>query len=194
MRITNRSLLAGLVASSTIACSVATTSGTDFDPSLDLGRYSAFGWDEEAIIGTSDVRLDNNPFFRDRLFEAVARELSSRGILRDDDSPEMLIHYHVTVEDHIDVFETDPDLSDPRSEYGPGTEVIQYERGTVFLHFIDAATDQTLWVGWAQGDIGPALTESIKMREWVDEAVGMMLEDLPILTVPRENRGAGEDP
>ena len=185
MRVLNWSLLAAGVALSTTACSVATTSGTDFDPSLDLGRYSTFGWDEEAIPLTSDVRLENNPFFRDRLFEAVAREMNERGIRRDEASPELLAHYHVSIEDHIDVFEREPGYDNPDSEYGPGTDVIQYEQGTVVLHFVDAATDETLWVGWVQGDIGPALKTSIKMREWVDDAVGKMFKDFPVLTVPR---------
>jgi hypothetical protein len=185
MRIANWSLLAAGAALSITACGVATTVGTDFDPSLDLGRYSTFGWDEEAIPQARDVRLENNPFFRDRLFEAVARELSERGIRRDEASPELLAHYHVSVEDHVEVFEVDPQLNDVRSEYGPGTDVIQYEQGTVVLHFIDAATEETLWVGWAQGDIGPALTASIKMREWVDGAVAKMFKDFPVLTVPR---------
>ena len=66
------------------------------------------------------------------------------------------------------VFAKDPEWNDPRSEYGPGTEVVQYERGTFVLHFVDAATNADLWFGWDRGDIGPALTNSAEMRDWVE--------------------------
>jgi hypothetical protein len=114
--------------------------------------------------------------------------LGERGIRRDEASPELLVHYHVSVEDHVGVFEARGRPVDPRlptPEYTPGTEVIQYEQGTVVIHFLDAGTDETLWVGWVQGDVGPALTTSEKMREWVDGAVAKMFEDFPVLPVPR---------
>jgi hypothetical protein len=166
MRTANWSLLAAGVALSTTTCGVATTAGTDFDPSLDLGRYSTFGWDEDVVPQARDAHLENNPFFRDRLFWAVARELSERGICRDEASPELLVHYHISVEDHVDVLgargrPVDPRL--PTPEYTPGTEVNQNEQGTVILHFVDAVTDETLWIGWVHGDIGPALTDSERM-------------------------------
>jgi hypothetical protein len=179
MRIANWSPLAAGVALSTTACGVATTVGIDFDPSLDMGRYSTFGWDEDALPQTSDVPLKNNPFFREGLFEAVARELSERGIRRDEASPELVAHYHVSVGDHIEVFEAlgRPVIGDPTPGYTAGTEVTQYEQGTVVLHFVDAGTDET---GWVQGDTGTALTSSTKMREWVDDAVTKMFQDFPV--------------
>jgi len=149
---------------------------------LDFGRYATFAWDEEAIPTTKDVRLANNPSFKDRLFEAVEREMNFGGIRLEEASPQLLAHYHVSVVDHIDVFEASPQWYDPRSEYGVGTDIIQYEQGTIVVHIVDAATEETLWVGWAQGDIGPALLRAINMREWVDEVVELMFEDFPVLT------------
>jgi hypothetical protein len=181
MRVANWRLLAVGVALSTTACAIATTAGADYRPGLDFGIYSSFGWDETAVAHEGDVRLENNPFVQDRLFEAVERQLATRGIHRDESSPELLVHYHLSVLDHIEVFEKDPQWDDPRSEYGPGTEVSQYEQGTFVLHFVDAETKADLWFGWARGDIGPALTNSEKMREWVDEAVELILEDFPLL-------------
>ena len=72
------------------------------------------------------------------------------------------MHYHLSVVDHIEVFAKDPQWNDPRSEYGPGTDVVQYEQGTFVLHFVEAETNEDLWFAWAQGGIGPALTNSEK--------------------------------
>jgi hypothetical protein len=181
MRVANWRLLAVAVALSTTACGIATTAGADYRPGLDFGIYSTFGWGETAVPRTGDLRLENNPFFEDRLFEAMERELSMRGIRHAESSPELLVHYHLAVMDHIEVFEANPQSGYPTSEYGDGTEVVQYEQGTFVLHFVDAETHEDLWFGWARGDIGPALTNSEKMREWVDEAVALILEDFPLL-------------
>jgi hypothetical protein len=181
MRIAKWSFLAVGVALSTTACGIATTVGAAYKPGLDLGIYSTFGWDEAAIARGDDLRLENNPFFEDRLYEAVRRELSTRGIHRDESSPELLVHYHLSVADHSEVHEANPDSGYPTSQYPTGTNVFQYEQGVFILHFRDAETNEDLWFGWARGDIGPALTDPEKMREWVDEAVGLILGDFPLL-------------
>ena len=82
---------------------------------------------------------------------------------------------------HIEVYESNPDSGYPTSDYDAGTNVVRYEQGVFILHFRDAETNEDLWFGWARGDIGPALSNSEKMREWVDEAVGLILEDFPLL-------------
>lgn len=182
MRVARWSFLAVGVALSTTACAPGMIANSDYETGLDFGRYSTFGWDEDAIRETGDVRIQNNPFFQDRLFEAVARELSARGIRRDESSPDLLVHYHLSVMDHIDIYERDPQSGYPDSEYGAGTNIVQYEQGTFIVHFVDAETEENLWIGWAQGKIESALNDSEKMREWVDEAVAMMFEDFPVLT------------
>jgi hypothetical protein len=189
MRFAKWILLAAGVSLGTTACGIATTVGADYDPTLDLGRYPTFAWDESAIIRTDDVRLENNPFFEERLFEAVEQALSEKEISYNESSPDLLVHYHLSVRDHIEVVATDPQFGDPPSEYGEGTEVLQYDQGTFVLHFVDAATDEDLWVGWAQGDIGAALKDSMKMREWVEDAVTKMLKDFPVQTIPTGTRG-----
>jgi hypothetical protein len=156
--------------------------GADFVPDLDLGRYRTFGLDEAAITRTGDVRLEQDPYFEDRLLEAIGRELSTRGIRRDESSPEMVVHFHLTVEDHIEVYDVDPPSGSPVSTVGLGTGVHQYDRGTFVVHFEDPETHEYVWVGWAEGDIGRALTGSEEMREWVDEAVEMMFGHLPVPT------------
>lgn len=180
MRVASWIFLGIGLALSTTVCGIAMRAGADFDPDLDLGRYRTFAMDEEAISESGDARLADNPFFQARLVRAIERELSTRGIGRDESSPEMMVHYHLTVEDHIEVFEADPQSGLPASEYGVGTNVRQYEEGTFVVHFEDPATHQYVWVGWAQGDIERALTGPETMREWVDEAVAMMFEHLPI--------------
>ena len=188
MRNVNWRLLAAAVALGAPACGIATTVGADYDPTLDFGRYPTFAWDESAIIRADDVRLENNPFFEERLFEAVEREMNRRGIFLTESSPDLLAHYHLSVTNHVEVFGADPEFGAPPAAYGEGTDVIQYKEGIFVLHFLDADTEKNLWLGWAQGNIGPALKDSVKMRKWVEEAVEKMFKDFPLLTIPRGPR------
>ena len=182
VRVANCILLGLVLVLSTAACGVPMRAGADFVPDLDMGRYRTFGFDEAAISRTGDVRLEQNPYFEDRLVEAIERELSARGIRRDESSPEMMVHFHLTVEDHLEVYNADPASGSPVSDVGVGAEILQYEQGTFVVHFEDSGTHDYVWVGWAAGDIGDALTGSEEMRRWVDEAVASMFEHLPVLT------------
>lgn len=162
-------------------CGIATTAGADYQPDADFGSYTTYGWDEGAIRRTGDMRLENNPFFERDLFAAINEQLGERGIREDEENPQVLVHYHLSVEDHIEVYEADPQSGYPApSEYGPGTEVVQYQEGVFIIHFVDAQTRDDLWVGWARGDIGGALTDAEKMRDWVDDAVEKMFRDFPV--------------
>ena len=91
----------------------------------------------------------------------------------------MLVRHGISVTEHIEVFGVDP-ASGISSEYGPGTQVIQYEQGFLSVEISEAETGETLWVGWAQGDIGPALMDPETRWEWIDEAVELMFNAFPI--------------
>lgn len=180
MRVVMWTILGAALISGASACGVATTAGADFTPGVEFGPYGTYAWDEDAIRRGGDVRLENNPFFEDALYGALEGELGARGINRAQADPELLVHYHLAVEDHIEVYESDPQSGYPAAEYGPGTEVVQYQQGTFVVHFVDAETGEDLWIGWAQGDIGNALESNSEMQQWVDDAVSRMFRDFPM--------------
>ncbi len=163
-------------------CGVATSAGADYQAGLDFGRFETFDWDESAIRRGGDVRLENSPFFEDALFDAIQQELANRGIRRAETSPQLLVHYHLSVQDHIEVYEANPESNYPNSEFGGGTTVVQYEEGVFVVHFVDASRDEDLWIGWARGNIGPAMADAGEMRTWVGQAVARMFEDFPVTT------------
>jgi hypothetical protein len=162
-------------------CGTGIAAGADFRPGTTFSGYTTFAWDDDAIRRGGDVRLENNPYFEEHLFAAVAAELSARGIREADTNPDVLAHYHLSVEDHIEVYEANPESGYPAPPPGtpPGTQVVQFQEGTFVLHFVNARTGDNLWIGWAQGEIGPALASSAAMQEWVNEAVAKMFELFP---------------
>ena len=164
----------------TAACGgVPLTAGADIEPGYDFTGYTSYVWDEPDARPTGDPRLDDNPFFMHRLHAAIHWELATRGIAYDPEDPALKVHHHASVRDRVDVYEADVGAG-YTSEYGQGTQVIQYEEGTFLVDIADARTNEIVWRGWAQLDLGPALDDPMVMRDQIDRAIRMMFESFPI--------------
>jgi len=171
-----------LVALAPAACSVALQAGSDFTHDADISSYRTFAWGEADALPTGDPRLDNNPFFQERVRGAVEKEMATRGFVLDPDAPDLLIHYHASVRDRVDVFETDSQYGYDSSAYGAGTQVVQYEEGTLLVDIAEAESMRVIWRGWAQRDIEAALADRDEMDRQIGEAVTQMFLEFPAST------------
>lgn len=159
------------------ACGPSVNSGSHMPTPIDVSGRPTFRWDQTSDVVVGDRRLEGNPFFEDRLHETVAWHLALRGIRPlVDGSPTFLVHHHLTLDNHVYIDEIMDDAGVTRVEQYP------YERGSVTVHMIDADTRSTVWVGWAEANIEPALKSPEAMRRWVDEIVAAMFAKWPIPT------------
>ena len=176
-------LTLGAAAFLSAACSsVPMRAGADFEPGYDFAQYASYTWDEPDDRPTGDPRLDNNPFFMHRLHSAIHWELATRGIQYgrgEGIGAALTVHHHASVRDRVEVFEAEREGAYD-SEYGEGTQVLQYEEATFLVDIADARTGDIVWRGWAQLDLGRALTDPEAMRDQIDEAARRMFESFPI--------------
>lgn len=143
----------------------------------DLGRFRTYDWGPAAARSTGDPRLDSNPFFDRRVRDRVEEALARRGFEKaDEDAPDLLVHYHASVTQKIDVRELDQGYAytadDDRRPY-------VYDEGTLFVDLIDPRTNTLVWRGWAEGSIAGAIDDQDWMEARVDEAVARIMERLP---------------
>ncbi|KPJ82586.1 MAG: hypothetical protein AMS19_07110 [Gemmatimonas sp. SG8_23] len=168
-------LVAALTAA---ACGLGIVAGADFSPGADVARYSSFEWDEPDDRPVGDPRLEENPFFEQRLHAAVAVELAEYGIREGADGPRLIVHHHVTVRDRVDVYEAD--VREGYSATGrESPQVVEFSEGTILVDIADAETKTVLWRGWAQFDITRALANPEVMERAIQEAIGKMFEHFP---------------
>lgn len=160
-------------------CAVAIQGGADFRPGTDLSSHGTFTWGEPDELPTGDPRLDNNPFFVERLHEAIESELALRGIRFTEGEADLLVHHHASVRSRVEVFEVDRSAGYQAGDYGPESDVFEYEEGTFLVDIADGESRDILWRGWAQADIEAALTNPDKMAELVAEAVAKMFDEFP---------------
>lgn len=180
----------GLLAAPLIAmgCGVPIRAGADFRLGREFGQYTSFAWDEPEEHPTGDPRLDNSPFFQQRVHSAVQWEFTTRGIRligEGDNDVEtggpartLAVHHHTSVQDHVEAYEADPDVDE--------AQVTVYQEATFIVGLVDAETGELVWSGWARVDVDKALSDPEVMRRQVDAAVTEMFESFPV----REGRVA----
>jgi hypothetical protein len=147
---------------------------------LDVTRYRTFDWGPADALPTGDPRLDKDPFFKDHVEGAVEKQMTLKGFERAaaPASADLLIHYHASIDERIDVNKVD-------SRYGYcygedcGVAIFEYEAGTLVLDIVDTRTNRVIWRGWAQDSVEGVLGNQDRMARKIDEAVRRMFERFP---------------
>jgi hypothetical protein len=147
------------------------------EPGFDLTRYQTYGFAPADRFSTGDPRLDNNPFVQERVRASVERELAARGFeLSTSGAPDLLIHYHASVAQRIDVSQLDRKHGyQEDDERRPSV----YEAGTFVLDFVDVRTNRLVWRGWAEDSVDGLIDNQDWLEKKIDEAVTRILETLP---------------
>jgi hypothetical protein len=140
----------------------------------DFTRYRTYTWAPDDELVTGDPRLDNNPFFLERLQADVDAQLAARGFEKiTAGTPELLLHYHVRIDQQLDA-----NNADQKYGYYDNCEPYVYDAGTILLDFVDARTRKLVWRGWAEGTMEGFIDNQDWMEERIDEAVTRILARL----------------
>ena len=121
------------------------TVSSHVDRGINFARYRTYDWGPADALPTGDPRLDKNPFFKDHVEGAVEKQLAARGLqMSTSGTPDLLIHYHASINQRIDV-----NRLDRRYGYCYGvdcpSDVIEYEAGTLVLDIVDSRTNRVIW-------------------------------------------------
>jgi len=153
-----------------VGCGSTSKVFTDYDKSANLDQYQTFGW-----LTQTEIEERNNPLYYNELNDkrikfAVGEQMESRNY-RFSENPELLIHYHIIINDRTML------RTDPYGYYGPywmTTEVTMYEyrEGTLIVDFMDAATNSLVWRGWVTNFLKNS--DPQKMEKSMNDAVNMI--------------------
>jgi hypothetical protein len=166
-----------LTAGALLLAGCASMNVSSYSPrGVDLQRYSTYTWAAPDRLSTGDPRLDNNPFFQQRLQASVDRALAARGFGQQAAMPDLIVHYHASVTQRIDLNGVDREFAQCDS---PECQPVAYESGTIVLDLVDTATARLVWRGWATGSLEGAIDNQDFLEQRIDEAVGRIMERLP---------------
>jgi len=150
---------------------------TDFDREYNIRNYPTYTWAEDIELEVKNNPLYYNELTDKRIKNAVNDQLNVKGYRLTTESPDLILHYHIVVEDRTEI------QSDPYGYYGPywmrtRTYSYQYKLGTLIIDFMDAQNKNLIWRGWAVSvldqDFNPDKNE-VRIRT----AVTDILEKLP---------------
>ena len=172
-----RTLIFIVMAAVASGCATLTVS-SHIERNVNFVDYVTYDWGPPDNLPVGDPRLDNNPFFRDRLMGVVERQLAAKGYERAlTGEPDLLVHYHASVNQKLDVYE-----ADSRYGYCYGnceSQIVEYEQGTLVVDIVDAKTSKVVWRGWAQEAMNGIIDNQDRLDKQVDESVTKMMVFLP---------------
>jgi hypothetical protein len=159
-------------------CSPQIRTYTDLDPDYDLWNYRTFDWGQKVNIEKDRNPLHYNELNDKRIKEAVTQELAERGYVFSEDHPDLVLHYHIIVDDQS-IVTTEP----YGYRYGPywmrmETNIYSYREGTLILDLMDAGTNNLIWRGWAVSAIDREYTPE-QVDKLIKKAVARIFKNFP---------------
>lgn len=179
MKVAAWSILA-IVTMGAVGCASPMRAGADYEPGTTFNAYETFTFAEPDGLPVGDPRLENNPFYTDRLHRAIKTELERRGIREVSSSPGLIVHHHSAVRNQVDVYEADATAGYGTDRYGRGTQIVEYEEGTFLVDIADADSKEIVWRGWAIANVDHALSDPESMADLLGRAVALMFERYPV--------------
>jgi hypothetical protein len=145
---------------------------------VDITQYRTYAFAPSDTFSTGDPRLDNSPFFRDHLEEAIEKQLGTKRFERSTSStPDLLIHYHAHISQRFEVNTVDREHGYCSDNCEPTADT--YDEGTLVLDMVDTRTSKVVWRSFARSVVNGLIDNQTLMEQKIDEAVRRMVEELP---------------
>ena len=173
-----RRLMIGMMFTATLAGCATLTVSSHIERGVNFAEYATFDWGPPDNLPVGDPRLDNNQFFRDYLQGAVERKLMANGFeLIAGGEPDLLVHYHASVNQKVDVYEADRPYGYCYVNCEP--RVVEFEQGTLVIDIVDRRTNKVVWRGWSQDTMTGVIDNQDRLERQVEEGVSRMMMLLP---------------
>jgi hypothetical protein len=147
--------------------------GAEMDPKARISGYKSYDWVDEATLLLNDPEGKWQPPNLDiagKIKNLIEKELSSRGIVKDTTSPELVVSFFIGVD-----MEAMQLKLDPKSD----TDMLKnIPKAGLIVVLIDVTTKFVIWMGTAEGEIHEN-TDDEKLSQRVKFAVHEMFKLLP---------------
>ncbi|MEY4095024.1 MAG: hypothetical protein RLZZ53_2223 [Acidobacteriota bacterium] len=144
----------------------------------DFTSYATYNWGPPDNLPVGDPRLDNNPFFNDYLQGTIEKQLAAKGYRQaGSGAPDLLIHYHASVSQRLDVYTVDNRYGYCYGNCEP--QVADFDQGTLVVDVVDAKTNKVVWRGWSQDTMNGVIDNQERLEKQVEKGVTKMMQLLP---------------
>jgi hypothetical protein len=166
-----------------IGCSNQFAVHTDRDPEINLQNFTTYQWSNRASLESDRNPLYYNELNDKRIKSSVDNILMTRGLIPATENPDVLIHYHILVEDKVSI-----DLQPYGFTYGRYWANAQraaytYKEGTLIIDLMEAKTGSLAWRGWAVGVIDQNNSKN-SLSDMIGKAVAEIFAKYPVIKYP----------
>ncbi len=125
---------------------------TEHDTSIDFSQYKTFCWMEGCAFTYTGPAYLTDSLVQSRVRESIISTLQKKGLRYDDQNPELLVDFHITLENEKVIYyhgvQDDPYYY--RSTFLQPEEV-SLTRGTLLLHMVDHKRSEVVWQSYVEG-------------------------------------------
>lgn len=154
---------------------------SSYDQTQDFAKYKTFCWLNGCEFTYTGPTYLNDSLLREKIKNSIISELNKKGIIQDNDNPDLLIDFHISVENETSIIyhHIDDDIS--RFIPFPEEEVINFLRGTIVIDMVDKQQGSMVWRSEAIGymDTHPDLSEKN-----IRKGIALALKNFPPRSSP----------
>lgn len=148
-----------------------------YDKTVDFSKYKTFCWMTGCQFDFNGPEYLNDSLLRENIKVALVKELESKGLKEDNNNPDLLVGFTITVKDEQAVIYHRPD--DSPVYYEPikdERQVINYLKGTLIIGMADKSMSKIVWQSESVGymELNPDFYEKNIRR-----GIKLVLKDFP---------------
>jgi hypothetical protein len=146
---------------------------TSYDQKADFSAYKTFCWLQGCEFSVTGPKYLNDSVVQARIKNTIIGNLLQKGLRYDDNNPDLLIDFHVTVESEraIIYHNREDEQYYYRFSYLQPEEVM-LTKGTILIHVVDRARSEVVWQSYAAGYLDPVPDLSEKnIRKGIDRVM-----------------------
>ena len=129
------------------------------NPNIDFGKYNTYCWIQGCELKYQGPDYGYSPERMQLLQKVIKSELDSKGLINDKNAPDLLVGFHIIIEEKETSLATNPDMMDPYRQqisYWDGysddynQQIFKFLKGSLIIDLIDSETGSVVWQTSAQ--------------------------------------------
>lgn len=159
-----------------MACAPVKTK-TSFDEKVDFTKYESFCWLSGCEFVYEGPHRYNDSVAINKIKEALVKELESKGLVRNENNPDLLIDFHIIIEEKSTLIVNHPEYNEGyETAYDPTWEIYNYLKGSLIVDMVDNSESRMIWRSHSIGflEAFPTITD-----KQIERSVREALKDFP---------------
>jgi hypothetical protein len=147
-------------------------------PGVDFSQYKTWNFGRQGEYVRTGIAALDDPAFRQSVADHTIAEMAKLGYTHAVTQPDLLIMFHVAVEDRYDDVKVNPAYQDFDMNWAHASSDDTWQEGSLFLFVIDAKTSSQVWSATAMAELEKEVDLDTR-RQRFKETITRMLADFP---------------